>query len=345
MRAVVMTKHGPPETLRVEHVPDPPPPGAGEVTVGIASTGIAFSELMARIGVYPPAPKPPTVLGTDIAGTVVAVGDGVTGLTTGDRVFGVTRYGGYAERANTLADNVRLLPEQITLDQGAAVPINYGTAWLALVNYGGLEYRPESRVLVHAAAGGVGIAATQIAKRYGAEVWGTASASKHDAIAAIGVDHPIDYHDSGWERNLPKFDVILDPIGGPSWRTSYTMLRPGGRSINYGASSFAPKARRSVVSFITTAARMRRTNPLKQMWDSKAVVGLMMPALWDDRGTFGPFLDPLVGLIEDGTIAPIIDATFGFDQAPDAHRRLGERRNIGKVVLVSGANGGASSAS
>lgn len=335
MRAVVMTKHGPPETLKVEQRPDPPPPGAGEVTVDVAATGIAFSEVLARVGLYPPAPKPPTVLGTDIAGTVAAVGDGVNGLSVGDRVFGVTRYGGYAERANTLADNLRPLPERLTLEQGAAIPINYATAWMSLVSYGAVDHVPGARVLVHAAGGGVGIAATQVAKRYGAEVWGTASASKHDAIRAVGVDHAVDYRTDGWEEGLPSFDVILDPIGGRNWRTNYRLLRAGGRTVIYGASTVVADGRRSLSGFLKAAAQMPRTNLIKQMWASKCVMGLSIPALWDDRGTYGPFLAPLVDLIADGTITPMIDTTFGFDEAPDAHRRLAERRNIGKVVLTS----------
>jgi NADPH:quinone reductase-like Zn-dependent oxidoreductase len=336
MRAVVLTKHGPPEALQVQERPDPPPPEAGEVTVAIAATGVAFSEVAARLGIYPPAPKPPTVLGTDIAGTVAAVGAGVDSLSAGDRVFGVTRYGGYAERANTLADNLRRLPERLSFEQGAAIGINYATAWLALVSHGGIRYQRGARVLLHAAAGGVGIAATQIAKRYGAEVWGTASASKHDAIRGLGVDHAVDYRVRGWDNDLPSFDVILDPIGGPNWKISYRLLRPGGRTIVYGASAVVADGRRSLRAFAKAAVQMPRRNLLRQMWDSKAVVGLMMPTLWDDRGSYGPFLEPLLELIDDGAIDPVIDATFGFDEAPEAHRRLADRRNVGKVVLTAG---------
>lgn len=335
MRAVVLTKHGGPETLQVQQRPEPAPPGPGEVTVAVAATGIAFSEIAARLGVYPPAPKPPTVLGTDIAGVVAAVGAGVEGLSLGDRVFGVTRYGGYAERVNTAADNLRVLPERLSFEQGAAIGVNYASAWMSLVSYGGISHEPGARVLVHAAAGGVGIAATQIAKRYGAEVWGTASASKHEAIRAIGVDHPVDYRAAGWERGLPTFDVILDPIGGPNWRISYGLLRPGGRTVNYGVSTAIADGRRSLRGFGKALVRMPRVNLIKQMWASKSVMGLMIPAIWNDRGTYGSLLEPLLPLIEDGTITPVIDASFGFDQAPDAHRRLAERKNVGKVVLVA----------
>jgi NADPH:quinone reductase-like Zn-dependent oxidoreductase len=329
-----MTRHGAPEVLRVQERPDPPQPAAGEVTVEVRAAGVAFSEIAARVGVYPPAPKPPAVLGTDIAGTVTAIGDGVATVSVGDRVFGVSRYNGHAERVNTLADNVRPLSEALTFEQGAAIGINYATAWMALVDYGGLEHRDRGRVLIHAAAGGVGIAATQIARRYGAEVWGTASQRKHDAIRALGVDHPIDYNVKGWHRELPSFDVILDPLGGSNWRISYGLLRQGGRTVNYGASNAVPDGRRSLISFVKALAVMPRPNLLKQLWASKGILGLSMPGLWEDRGSYGPFLDPLLPLIEDGTISPVIDTTFTFEQAPDAHRRMMERRNIGKVVLV-----------
>jgi NADPH:quinone reductase-like Zn-dependent oxidoreductase len=337
MRAVVMTKHGPPEAMQVQERPDPPPPAGDEVTVDVAAVGINFAEVLARIGLYPSAPKPPAVLGFDIAGTVRAVGDDVRTLSVGDRVFGMTRYGGYAERTNTRAANLARLPERLTIEQGAAIPSNYSTAWMMLVNYGAIQLTPDARVLVHGAAGGTGIAATQIAKRHGAEVWGTASAPKHGAIRGLGVDHAIDYRARGWEDGLPKFDVVLDPIGGRNWRTSYDLLRPGGRTINYGASAVVKDGRRSPVGFLKSAARMPRTNLVKQMFASKCVMGLSMFDLWEDRGSFTPWLEPLLELIEDGTIAPVIDTTFGFDRAPDAHRRLTDRQNIGKVVLTSGA--------
>jgi NADPH:quinone reductase-like Zn-dependent oxidoreductase len=335
VRAVVMTKHGPPEAMQVQERPDPPAPGRGEVTVDVAAVGINFAEVLARIGLYPSAPKPPSVLGFDIAGTVSAVGDDVQTRSLGDRVFGMSRYGGYAERTNTLAGNLALLPERLTFEQGAAVPSNYSTAWMMLVSYGGIQFEPNARVLVHGAAGGTGIAATQIAKRYGAEVWGTASASKHAAIREFGVDHAIDYRASGWEKGLPKFNIVLDPIGGRNWRTSYSLLRPGGRTINYGASAVVDDGRRSLVGYLKSAALMPRTNLIKQLFASKCVMGLSMFDLWEDRGTFTPWLEPLLELIEDRTINPVIDTTFGFEKAPDAHRRLTQRKNVGKVVLIT----------
>ena len=184
MRSVVLTKHGPPEVLQVQERPEPEA-GPGEVVIDVHAAGINFADLMARVGLYPDAPKPPTVVGYEVAGIVSRLGDGVEGLSVGDRVMAGTRFGGYSERVAAKADDVAALPDELSFEQGAAVPVNYVTAYLGLIRFGSLE--PGERVLVHAAAGGVGIAATQIAKARGAEVYGTASPGKHDAIRGFGV--------------------------------------------------------------------------------------------------------------------------------------------------------------
>src|SRR5437763_1418116 len=189
---------------------------------------------MARIGVYPDAPKPPCVVGYEVAGTVAQLGPGLDGqLSQGQRVTAPVRFNGYAERAVVRADGVVPLPDGLSFEQGAAIPVNYSTAWEALVRLGNLQ--TGERVLIQAAAGGVGIAATQIAKRIGAEVWGTCSAAKHDAVRQQGVDHPIDYHQTGWEREVPRMDVVMDALGGASFKRSYQMLGAGGRLICFGA--------------------------------------------------------------------------------------------------------------
>ena len=182
--------------------------------------------------------------------------------------------------------------------------------------------------------GGVGIAATQIAKRFGAEVYGTASAAKHDAIRAQGVDHAIDYRRRGWEKGLPKFDLIMDAIGGPSFRTSYNLLNPGGRLIAFGASAVMSGDKRNLVTAARAGLRMPRFNLIKQMSASKAVIGLNMLTLWKHAGTLQPWVTPLMELMEDGTIQPVVAEAVPFDNAPEAHRIIAQRRNVGKVVLV-----------
>ncbi len=332
MRAVEITKHGGPEVFKVVERPDPESlPGC--VQIEVASCGINFADVMARIGVYPDAPKPPCVVGYEVAGTVVGLGDGVEGLKHGQRVIAGTRFGGYASLVTVPERDCALLPERLTFDQGAAVPVNYATAWAALVGYGSLQ--PGERVLIHSAGGGVGIAATQLARRFGAsEIYGTASPGKHERVRELGVDHVLDYKDANPKRGLPQFDVILDAIGGHSLRTSYDMLRPGGRLVGFGASAVVSGAKRNLPSALRTLARMPRFSLVKQMSESKAVIGLNMLSLWKDRDTLEPWIEPLRALLDDGTIEPVLAGMFSFEEAGAAQEMLTQRRNIGKVVLV-----------
>jgi len=331
MRAVVITKHGGPGVLAVEERPDPPI-GAGEVRISVAAAGINFADVLARVGLYPDAPKPPCVIGYEIAGTVLELGAGVEGLDHGQRVLAGTKFGGYSSQAVVPADDVVPLPEELSFEQGAAIPVNYATAWAALIGYGSLQ--AGEKVLVHSAGGGVGIAATQIAKRAGAEVYGTASPSKHERIRELGVDRALDYTHPGWDRDLPRFDVILDAVGGKSFRRSYELLRPGGRLVAFGASSVLSGERRNLLTALRAVARMPRFKMIKQMSESKAVIGLNMLTLWKDRGSLQPWIGPLQELLRDGTVKPVVGGAFPFEEAGAAHSMLVERRNLGKVVLT-----------
>src|SRR3954467_4271186 len=207
MRAVVITKHGPPEVMKVEDRPPPGRPQGDEVLVDVKAAGVAFADVMARMGLYPDAPKPPMVMGYEVAGEIAG---------TGERVIAGTRFGGQAERVAVRRDATIPLPESLSFAQGAAIPVNYATAWAGLMSYGNLQ--PGERVLVLAAAGGVGIAATQIAKRRGAYVIGTSSPSKHDAIRDNGVDEAYGYD---LPKGLAKVDVVMDAVGGASFKRSY----------------------------------------------------------------------------------------------------------------------------
>jgi NADPH:quinone reductase-like Zn-dependent oxidoreductase len=331
MKAVVITKHGGPGVLEVQERPDPPI-APGHVRIGVAAAGINFADVMARMGLYQDAPKTPCVVGYEVAGTVLELGEGVQGIEHGQRVLAGTQFGGYASQVVVPVADVVPLPAELSFEQGAAIPVNYATAWAGLVGYGSLQ--AGERVLVHSAGGGVGIAATQIAKRVGAEVYGTASAGKHERILELGVDRALDYNRPGWERGIGQFDVILDAVGGKSFRTSYSLLRPGGRLVAFGASSVVSGERKNVVTALKAVARMPRFNLIKQMGDSKAVIGLNMLTLWKDRGSLEPWIDPLVELMADGTVKPVVGGEFSFEEAGAAQTMIVERRNVGKVVLL-----------
>jgi NADPH:quinone reductase-like Zn-dependent oxidoreductase len=332
VRAVVITRHGGPEVLAVEERPRPAC-APGRVRIAVAAAGVNFSDLLARAGMYPDAPPLPAVMGYEVAGTVAEVGAGVDDLMPGDRVMAATRFGGQAEEAVAGRGDVIRLPDGLSFAQGAAIPVNYATAWAALFQYGGL--RPGERVLIHAAAGGVGTAAVQLAHHATAEVWGTASPAKHGAVRAQGADRAVDYTARGWDRGLPRFDVVLDAIGGASLQRSYRLLRPGGRLVAYGATSVLHGGRRDLRRAAGPALRMLRGfSVLRQIGDSRSVIGLNMLRLGDDRGTLEPWIAPLQELLERGAIRPVVAAEVPFACAADAHRLLGERRNVGKVVLV-----------
>lgn len=333
MRAVVITKHGDPSVLQVQQRPDPPPPGSGQLRIAVRAAGVNFADHLARVGLYPDAPKLPAVVGYEIAGTVDAVGDGVDESRVGQRVLAGTRFGGYSEIVNVAASDSVVLPDAVSFEQGAAVPVNYATAWAGLHGYGSLQ--AGERVLIHAAAGGVGIAAIQFAKAAGAEIHGTASPGKHKKLAELGVDRAIDYRRDGWWKGLEPYDIILDALGGTSLRRSYDLLRPGGRLVGYGISNMQEGEKRSLRKAAPHAlAMLRGFNLIDQLSESKAVIGLNMLRLWDDRGTLEPWIRPLAEALGDGTVAPVVHAAVPFAEAPEAHRILAARENVGKVVLV-----------
>jgi NADPH:quinone reductase-like Zn-dependent oxidoreductase len=342
MRAVVITKHGGPDVLQVQERPDPPV-GPGEVRIAVKAAGINFADTLARTGLYPDSPKVPCVVGYEVAGEVESVGEGVESLAVGDRVLGGTRFNGQAELVTTREDMVYELPKQVSFEEGAAFPVNYATAQAGLVVMGGLK--EDERVLIHAAAGGVGISATQIAKSIGAEIFGTASGSKHDAIREQGVDHAIDYRTQDFAEEVTRItggdgvDVIFDALGPSSFRKDYRLLRQGGRLIMYGASEVQSGERRNIASAVRTLAKspfssMPWWKGLGVMNENKGVFGLNMLSWWDQEGTLDRVLQPLLPQLEKGDLQPVVAEAFPFDRAPDAHRFIAERRNIGKVVLV-----------
>ena len=342
MRAVVITRHGPPEVLRVEERPDPPV-GPGQVRIAVKAAGINFADLMARAGTYPDAPPVPCVVGYEVAGEVESVGDGVEGTSVGDRVLAGTEFNGQAELVTVPADQALPLPKELSFEEGAAFPVNYGTAYAALVIMGGLK--EGERVLIHAAAGGVGISATQIAKLRGAEIFGTASPSKHDAIAEQGVDHAIDYRNRDFAAEVMRItngegvDVIMDAIGPSSFRKDYRILRPGGRLIMYGVSEIQTGEGRDLKAVAKAVARMpRATMPwwksVGVMNENKGVFGLNMLSWWQREGGLDRVIEPLQADLEAGRLKPVVSEAFPFDRAAEAHRFISDRKNVGKVVLV-----------
>jgi NADPH:quinone reductase-like Zn-dependent oxidoreductase len=216
--------------------------------------------------------------------------------------------------------------------------VNYVTALIALYRMANIS--DGDTVLIHGAGGGVGIAATQLARLRGATILGTASASKHDAIRQQGVDHAIDYRTDDVPREVRRItggrgvDVVLDPIGGRSFTDSYHLLAPLGRLVMYGVSSMAAGERRSVWRALVTLARMPRFKPLSLMNRNRGIFGLNLGHLWDERQKLTEAMTQVLGEVAAGRLRPVVARTFPLERAADAHRFIQSRGNIGKVVLT-----------
>jgi NADPH:quinone reductase-like Zn-dependent oxidoreductase len=341
VKALVQTGTGGYDVLQVQERPDPAV-GPGEVRIAVKAAGINFADTMARLGLYPDAPKPPCVMGYEVAGTVESVGEGVSARAVGDRVVAGTRFGGQAELVSVPEAQVLSLAERLSFEQGAAIPVNYGTAYAALIVMGSL--RQGNRVLIHAAAGGVGTAATQIARNAGAEIFGTASPGKHEAIVAQGVAHPIDYRNGDFEAEVMRItngegvDLVIDALGPTSFRKDYRLLRPGGRLVMYGLSEAASESGRDIAAMLKSLAKMPlATIPwwksLALMNENKGIFGLNMLKWWDREGSLDRVTEPLMADLEAGRLEPVVAEAFPFERAGEAHRFIAERRNVGKVVL------------
>ncbi len=202
--------------------------------------------------------------------------------------------------------------------------------------------RPKERVLIHAAAGGVGTAATQIAKLVGAgAIYGTASPAKHDTIMLIVVDHTLFYTSKDFAKEVRRIsgektplDIVMDAVGGSSFRKGYGLLRPGGRLVMFGASSVTPGEKRDLKAIAKMVATTPVFHPMQLMPASKAVIGLNMLTLWDEFETVDEYLEPLREWVEAGKIRPVVAEAFPLERGADAHRFMQERKNVGKVVLT-----------
>lgn len=306
----------------------PDPPGVpGSVRIRVRAAGINFSDLLARQGLYPDAPKPPFTAGYEVAGTLE--GDG-------SRVMALTRFGGQSELVVVPRASVFPLPDSWSFEEGAAFPVVYLTAHHALVRVAAA--RAGETVLVHSAAGGVGLAVAEVARILKLRVLGLASPAKHDVLRTYNVE-PLDRSDPNWpdavRRLAPRgIDIVLDPIGGKSWREGYALLAPTGRLVCYGGAELVGGERRNLLRVAWKALRWPRFSILKLMSDNRTVAGMNIGHLWDAEEILEPQVEALLRYASDGLLRPRVDRAFPVQEAAAAHRYMHERRNIGKVVLT-----------
>ena len=321
MKAAVYYENGGPEVLRYEDVPDPEPQH-GEVLLRIAAVGVQGGDLLHRQG--SPLPAAPHVVGYQAAGTIAAVGEGVVGVREGQRAVAFMDAGSHAELAAVPERNVYVVPDDMDPRVAAGIPVEFGTADDCLFEFGGL--RAGETVLVQAAAGGVGLAAVQLAKAAGATVIGTASNDeKLSRLSEYGLDHPINYKDEDVVERVEQLtdgrgvDLVVDPVGGRTLEGSIAALAYRGR-----------------ISWVGQAGRETdppRIGPL--MFKSASLNGVYFGGeMAHDPGRTRPLVEALIGRVAAGELTVVIDREFPLAEAAAAHAYIESRAAFGRVLLV-----------
>jgi NADPH2:quinone reductase len=325
MKAIVVTGDKGPDSLELREVPDPKP-GPNEVVVNIKAAGLNFADVRAAQGKYPGGPEPPFIAGREFAGTIES---------TGERVMGYSQHSGFAEKITTPPNLIFPAPAQWDFEHCAAFPVNYLTAWLAYWKAGLVKASAEDpspvnragkrRVLIHAAAGGVGTAAVQIGKQLGIETFGTASSDEKLArLRELGLTHPINYTRDDYENRIKEItggkgvDAVFDGLGGEHTAKSVRCLGFLGRVILFGsASGESPN--------VNLGQLYIRGTSLHGLWLSKLV---------SNAELIQSALDSMRPRIANGALQPQVGTVLPLAKAADAYRMLLERKNYGKVVLV-----------
>jgi NADPH2:quinone reductase len=328
MKAIICEAWGGPEHLRLQEVPDPTA-GPGQVLVRVHAAGLNFADVAMRLGLYPGTPPAPLRLGFEVSGVVESVGEGVTEFAPGDRVMALPNaheHGGYAEKTVADAASVLPLPPTLSLEEGAAFLVVFLTAYGCLKLCGHLQ--AGETVLIHAAGGGVGTAAVQLAKRWGAKVIATAGTDEKLArVKDLGADVTINYRTGPFEEAVKEatkgrgVDVVLESVGGEVFEKSLRLLAPLGRLVTVGLASKTPN-------------EVRTSSLLFHSW---AIAGFHMSSLSSRPGLFRSCYDTLLPLLEEGAIRPVIGHRFPLSEASEAHRLLEGRGSFGKVILLTGA--------
>lgn len=339
MRAIHIVRSGSPQSAFEVRDVATPVAGADELLVRVRATGVNFADILARQGIYPEAPPRPCVVGYEVSGVVEAAGGPEGEAWIGKEVLALTDFGGYAEAVKVDRHYVWEKPSALSFDEAAAIPLNYVTAWGLLVAMGGLS-RDET-VLVHNAGGGVGLAALDIARHFGARVLGGASPRKHTFLKERGLDHAIDYTRADWPSEVLSLtdgkgvELAIDPIGGAHWKKTYGVLRSSGRMGMFGISSAAAggglKSKLGMLRLLFSSPIYHAGNLIPA---NRGVYGINIHSMYADWEKLDLWMRHILRGVEEGWVRPHVDAVFRFADVAAAHARIEARGNIGKVLLT-----------
>ncbi len=336
MKAAVLVKNSSAnDSFEIREI-DKPKAEEGQVLIKVEAFGLNFADIMARQGIYQDCPPLPAVIGYDVVGEVVEIGLGVDNVQVGDRVTAMTRFGAYAEYAITDYRACAKIADAYPVGKATALTTQYCTAYYCLEEM--LNLYPGDKVLIHAAAGGVGTALVQLAKHKGCEIFGTAgSAEKLEYLRELGVDHPINYRSSDFEQEVRKLagdgglDAVFDPVGGDSVKKGLRLLGSGGRIVLFGASSMTGT---NVFGKISAGLGFGFYHPAEFMMASKSMIGVNMLRIADNRPmVLKRCLEKVVQLVEDGVLDPTEAKVFPIDELAEAHEFLEGRKSIGKISV------------
>lgn len=335
---MVVTKFGAPDVLKILEKPVPQPK-PGEVLIRTKTIGLNFADVMGRLGLYPSIPNPPFVPGIELAGIVEKVGEGIKSLCVGDRVVAFSKQGAYAEYGCVMAEHARVIPENMSFEEAAAFSVTYFSAYHGLVTLANMQ-RGE-KLLLHAAAGGVGTAAIQICKHLGIEVFATASSQEKLEIARRqGAEHLINYRTEDFgevvraKTNNYGIDVVLDSVGGKIFRKGWKLLAPMGRYVLYGFAAVTGEKRINKLKALNEFLSVPLIHPPSIVSRNVALMGFNLYFLAHRLDYFDRIATTLFDWYNKAVIKPVIGATFPLEDIVQAHTFLQSRKSFGKVVVV-----------
>jgi synaptic vesicle membrane protein VAT-1 len=338
MRAAVVARKGGPDVLEIRELPEPEP-GPGQVCVRVKAIGLNFADVLMRLGVYTGTPATPFVPGLEFSGVVEKVGAAVETFRGGESVMAVNGFGSHAELVALDARRAMRLPARMSFEEGAAFPVNYLSAHCGLVHLGRLC--AGERLLLHAAAGGVGIASIQLARHIGAETFGTAgSAAKVEFIRSMGVEHAINYRAEDFAAAIRRqvghnaIDVVMDSVAGRLFRPGWNLLAPMGRYIIYGMASVSGTGGLNYLRAAREFLALPRIQPLQMVAANRTLSGFHLGTLDPAHPYFRTATAEILKLYEHGVLRPFIGATFPFEKIREAHAHLQSRASTGKVVVT-----------
>ncbi|XP_043479653.1 synaptic vesicle membrane protein VAT-1 homolog-like isoform X1 [Leptopilina heterotoma] len=344
MKAIVLNGFGGLKSVKVLKKPEPTL-AEGEVLIRVKACGLNFQDLMARQGAIDSPPKTPFILGSECAGEIEQVGEGVENFKVGDRVVALPDHKAWAELVAVPATSVFALPADMSYLDAAAITMNYTVAYILLFELANLT--PGKSLLLHSAGGGVGQAVVQLAKTVkDVTIFGVCSKGKHENLKDTGIDHLIergvDYVNEVRKISNEGVDIVLDCLCGQECNHGYNLLKPMGRYILYGSSNIVTGETKSIFSAARSVSKyfqwwqVDKVSPIKLFYENKTISGFNLRHLMYQSGCHGfvrKAVNQVFQLWKDGKVKPVVDSTWALEDVPEAMQRMHDRKNVGKIVL------------